>query len=71
MWIAKHKTSENTELKIRIVKLFFKENFKLASERTVTNRQNLFLKDTAMGGTYKSSRSNFVKEPNNNSDMKN
>lgn len=35
-------TNENTELKIRIVKLFFKENFNLASERTVTNGQKSF-----------------------------
>lgn len=66
---VKYKTNQTNELKIRIVKLFFKENSKLASKWMVA--KGPFLKGTATCGKYKCPWSNFVKEPNNGSDVKN
>ena len=67
--VCKYKTNQTNELKIRIVKLFFKENSKLASKWMVA--KGPFLKGTAMCGTYKCPWSNFVKEPNNGCDVRN
>lgn len=62
-------TKPNQWVKNKNIKLFFKENSKLASKWMVA--KGPFLKGTAMCGTYKCPWSNFVKEPNNGSDVRN
>lgn len=53
--MVKHKAKQALSEKTRIVKLFLKEYLNLASQRMVTNGQNLFLKDLATCWSYNSS----------------